>query len=286
MIIAISGASGFVGQALKRKVAEKEWILRIINRESISMPDDVFVKEKIEGADVVINLAGASIAGKWTPEYKKEILDSRVVTTRKIAAGINQAAKKPALLISASAIGIYSSEGTNTESEFKYADTFLAGVCQQWEDAAMACAESTRVVIFRLGVVLGRNGGMLSQIEGPFRYGAGGKLGNGRQPFSFIHLTDLVDAMIFAIEHPGLSGVYNAVSPFPVTNAEFTNKLGKAFRQPAWLTVPAFALKLVFGEGAQTMLEGQRVLPERLQQAGFRFQYPTLQNVIVQIYRL
>ena len=284
MIVALSGSTGFIGQALVKKMRQREWTFRIIDRGSFSLPDHAFLKENIEGTDVVINLAGAPIAKKWTEAYKREILDSRINSTRKIADAINNAHLKPSVFISASAIGIYDSVNTHTESSLAFADSYLAMVCREWEQEALNTKASTRLVIFRNGLVLGPDGGALKKMHFPFSIGLGGKIGNGTQAVSFIHLTDLVEAMFFAIENPSVCSIVNAVAPYPSTNAEFTDKLGKVLGQPTWLTVPAFALKMIYGEGAQVLLEGQKVLPEKLEQAGFRFKYPTIQNALKQIY--
>ncbi|MEI7723699.1 MAG: TIGR01777 family oxidoreductase [Bacteroidota bacterium] len=284
MIVAISGSTGFVGEAMMKKMRGLGWSVRIINRDSLALPDHDFLEQLTEGADVVINLAGAPVSRKWTPAIKQEIIDSRVNTTRKISDSIIKAKTKPSVFISASAIGIYDSVNTHTESSTSFANSFLANVCQNWEHEAMRSEKMTRVIIFRLGVVLGEDGGALKKMHLPFSIGAGGKLGTGRQAMSFIHLTDLVEAMIFTIQNPVVTGIVNGVSPYPIDNAEFTDKLGKVLDQPAWLTVPAFALKMIYGEGAQVLLEGQKVLPEKLLQAGFLFKYPTIQNALVQIY--
>ena len=286
MIVAISGASGFIGQALIRKFQHKDWGYRIISRESLKLSDHEFLVQFIENADVVINLAGAPISKKWTPGYKEELIASRVNTTRKIAAAINMAERKPSVFISASAIGIYNSTETHTENSKLFASNYLAKICIEWEKEAQAAAGSTRLVIFRLGLVLGVDGGALGKMNRLFRAGLGGKLGSGMQPVSFIHIRDLIDAIIFAIENGTIAGIVNAVAPSLIDNTEFTKKLAKVFGQPAIFTVPEFALKLVYGEGAQVLLEGQKVLPEKLMAAGFRFQYPTLQNALVNIFNL
>lgn len=284
MILALSGASGFIGQALIKKIREKGWNVRIINRDSLSMPDDVFLKEIIEGTDAVINLAGASVSMKWTPAYKQELIDSRVNTTRKIVSAINLARQKPAVFLSASAIGIYDSVHTHNEASTGYSDSFLAHVCKLWEQEALKAETSTRIIIFRLGVVLGSSGGALAKMYKPFSIGLGGKLGNGDQPVSFIHVDDLTEALFFSMENHAVSGIMNAVSPFASSNYEFSDKLGKVLGQPVWFTVPTFALKMIYGEGAQVLLDGQRVLPDKLLNAGFRFKYPTIQNALMQIY--
>jgi uncharacterized protein (TIGR01777 family) len=284
MIVGISGSTGFVGQSIVNRMRGLEWTVREINRAAFALNDDDFLAREIEGADVVINLAGAPVSKKWSGTYKNEILASRIDTTRKITDAISRAVKKSAVFISASAIGIYDSINSHTESSRAYSGSFLAEVCQRWEQTAMEADASTRVVILRLGVVLGRNGGALAKMHLPFSIGLGGKIGSGNQAMSFIHLTDLVDAVIFTIENTSVKGIVNGVSPYPTTNAEFTEVLAKSLGQPAWFTVPEFALKMAFGEASVIMLEGQRVLPEKLLKEGFRFRYPTVQNALVQIY--
>jgi len=284
MIVALSGSTGFIGQALVRKMRNLGWTVRVIDRDSFNLSDQEFFEQKIDGADAVINLAGAPVSKKWAPAYKQEIIDSRVNTTRKISESIKNSPKKPPVFISTSAVGIYDSVNTHTESSLTFADSFLARVCHLWEHEALASGNETRVVIFRLGVVLGQDGGALAKMHFPFSIGLGGKLGNGQQAVSFIHIYDLVEAILFAIENPLISGIINGVAPYPSNNAEFTDKLGKVLGQPTWITVPAFALKMIFGEGARVMLEGEKVLPEKLLEAGFKFKYPTIQNALVQIY--
>ena len=284
MKVAISGATGFIGRALHKKMIEKEWTVTTIGRESLSLSDEVFRSKKIEGMDVIINLAGAPVSKKWSITYKQEIYDSRIKTTKKIVDNILSAQHKPSLLISGSAIGIYDSIHEHTEESTHFGNSFLSHVCKDWEKEAFHASNSTRVVVFRTGVVLGENGGALDQLHFPFSIGLGGKIGRGDQSFSFIHMLDLINAFIFVIEHSDFKGIVNAVSPFTSTNAEFTDKLGKVLKQPAWLTIPEFLLKFKYGEGAQILMEGQKVLPEKLLTAGFQFRYPTLQNALIRIY--
>jgi uncharacterized protein (TIGR01777 family) len=284
MIVAITGATGFIGQSLVKKLRQRDWTIRLIDRSDLNSAGFDQIDSKIRGCQVVINLAGASVSKKWSPEYKSEIRSSRIDTTRKIVESIRRVDDKPQLFISASAIGIYASEGTHDETSNAFSSSFLAKVCQEWEEEARQTEKVIRLVIFRIGVVLGKNGGALEKMERPFRMGLGGKLGSGDQPFSFIHIHDLVNAFLFAIENKDINGVVNAVSPHPSTNWEFTNKLGKVFGQPAFLTIPGFILKLALGEGAQIVLEGQRVLPDKLLKAGFRFNFPSIQNCLLDIF--
>lgn len=284
MIITISGSTGFIGQALRRKIRAREWEIRIIDRTSLVLPDAEFVEKMIEGTDVVINLAGAPIAERWTESHKKLIRESRIDTTRKITKSILSAVHKPSLFISQSSIGIYDSLHIHTESSSDFADDFPATLCREWENEALPAQSVTRVAIFRTGLVLGRDGGFLEKLYLPFSIGLGGRVGDGKQSMSFIHIDDLVNAYLFVIEHPDLSGIINAVSPFPTTNEEFTDKFGKVLKQPTWLPIPTVLLRMRLGEGAKIMLEGQKVLPEKLEKAGFRFLYPTMQNALVKIF--
>ncbi len=284
MIAAISGASGFIGRSLAVRLKQEDHSVRILERAHFQRENRNILLDRIDGCDMVINLAGAPVSKKWTPDWKEEILSSRVEPTRMIVEAIESASHKPSLFISASAIGIYSSEGTHTEESSEFSGSYLAEVCRQWEQAANISDRSTRTVIFRTGVVLGKNGGALKKIEKPFSLGLGGKLGSGDQSFSFIHLHDLINAFIFIINNVQVSGIVNAVSPYPSTNREFTEKLGRVFGQPAFFRVPAFALKLAYGEGAQVLLDGQRVLPDKLLKSGFRFQFPTIQNALLDIF--
>ncbi|MEI7980978.1 MAG: TIGR01777 family oxidoreductase [Bacteroidota bacterium] len=285
MIVSVSGSNGFFGKSLLRKMTEKGWTVRSMDRPSFSLPEEEFRLSLIEGADVVINLAGAPVSKKWTPQYKEEIRESRISTTSKIATSILGAKKKPALFISASAIGIYDSVHTHTESSVNYSGSYLANVCLEWETEALKAETVTRVVIFRTGLVLGKNGGALEKMYLPFSIGAGGKIGSGTQAVSFIHLDDLVNAYIYTIENTTISQVVNAVAPNPTTNAELTDTFAKILNQPAWLTVPSFVLKFIYGEGACILLEGQKVIPEKLEKAGFRFAYPTVRNALTRIYK-
>jgi len=284
MIVAISGSTGFIGSALAGRLEELGWTVRKIDRAAFQKPENEFLENYIEGCDIVINLAGAPLTKKWTEAYKKEILGSRVQATRRIARAICAAQKKPSLLVSGSAIGIYSSGGTHTETSTAYADSFLASVCKAWESEASQADGCTRVVTLRTGLVLGSEGGALAKMYRPFRIGLGGRTGSGTQAVSFIHIFDMVNAILFIMENNSLRGAVNAVSPFPTTNEDFTQKLARVLKQPRAFATPVWLLKMMYGEGASVLLEGQRVLPGKLQQAGFSFRYPTLQNVLVRIY--
>ncbi len=281
--IAMTGASGFVGGNLIKRFKVHNWAVTAIERTDFEQGRDR-IRELLKGADVVINLAGAPIIGKWTEQYKKVLTESRVNTTRMVVDSMSSIDQKPKVFISTSAVGIYSDKGTHTEDNCQYADDFLGHLAKQWEaEALRAEGLGIRTVIFRFGIVLGSNGGALSQMLPPFRLGLGGTIGDGSQAFSWVHIDDLVNAYVRAITDNGLSGIYNLTSPNPITNKELTKTLSEALHRPAFFRIPEFALRLKFGEGAQVLTKGQRVLPERLLKAGFVFSFPDIKTAIEDI---
>lgn len=285
MIAALTGSTGFIGSSLFLSLGAAGWTMRPVPRDAFGLNEEELLLKKIEGVDGVIHLAGSPVAGKWNEQVKQEIRDSRVLTTRKLVEAIKKAEKKPRFFISASAVGIYDSQGRHDETSRAFSSGFLGQVCREWEQEAAGATDQCRTVILRLGVVLGKEGGALQRMYRPFSIGLGGKIGRGDQYISFLHMTDLANIIRFIADHPELDGVINAVTPFPVTNYEFTDKLAKVLNQPAWLTIPSFFLKMLYGEGASVLLEGQQVIPGKLEKAGFRFRYPSLQNCLMEIYR-
>ena len=271
MIIAITGGTGFIGSKLREHFPSPEHTLRIAGRKT---PDRVM----LEGADAVIHLAGEPVAQRWNASVKQLILDSRVKGTRDLIAVLKTVKNRPPVLISASAIGFYGDcADDKVTEESSQGPGFLAEVCAQWEQASHEAADlGLRVVNPRIGVVLGRDGGALAKMLPAFRMGFGGRLGEGCQWMSWIHIEDLVRLFHFVMENSHVRGAINAVVPNPVTNAEFTAQLARVLSRPAFLPVPAFALRLLFGEMADVMLTGQRVLPARAIQAGFTFSHPEL----------
>ncbi len=300
MKIAIAGATGFVGsrlvEALQDRGHEPILLTRNPQQATSRFPKAQVVaynplksgewQESISGCDAVVNLAGEPIAEKrWTPAHKRTILESRQIGTQKIVEAIERANVKPQVLINASAIGYY-----GTSESAKFAETspsgtdFLAQVCREWETAAQAVtANGTRLVILRLGIVLGENGGALGKMLAPFSAFVGGPIGSGNQWFSWIHRDDVVKLIIAAIENPQMQGTYNATAPNPVTMAEFATTLGAVMERPSWLPVPNFALEAMLGEGAIVVLQGQQVVPTQTLAAGFEFQYPTLKPALTAI---
>ncbi len=243
-------------------------------------------QQSISGCDAVVNLAGEPIAEKrWTPAQKRIILESRQLGTQKIVEAIDRAEVKPPVLVSASAIGYYGTSETAKFDETSSAGTdFLAEVCTAWETAAQAVtASGTRLVILRLGIVLGENGGALGKMLAPFGAFVGGPIGSGKQWFSWIHRDDVVKLIISAIVNPKIQGVYNATAPNPVTMQDFAQTLGAVMSRPSWLPVPDFALEALLGEGAIVVLQGQQVVPAKTLAEGFNFTYPTLKPALASI---
>jgi hypothetical protein len=297
MRIAISGASGFVGRRLLKTLAAGGHSLQVLSRHAgMNMPAGVRVfpwdpakgeppVESLRDVDAVLHLAGEPVAQRWNDAVKVRIRDSRVVGTANLVKALARLPRKPGVLVSSSAIGYYGSRGDEilTESSTP-GDDFLAEVCVGWErSAADAEALGVRVVSIRTGHVLDPRGGLLKRILLPFSLGLGGRLGNGRQWTSWIHLEDLANLFQFAIDNP-VSGALNGVAPNPVTNAEFTRALAAALHRPAIFPVPKLALRVLFGEMAEVILSSQRVLPEKSQADGFAFRYPELTPALVKMF--
>jgi uncharacterized protein (TIGR01777 family) len=267
--IAITGTSGLIGGALKRALQKDGDGVIAIPRGGSDLGD----------ADAVVHLSGAPVAVRWNAQRKREIRTSRVLSTQRIADAIDASKRPPRVFVCASAVGIYGDRGSEQLTELSApGDDFLAGVVREWESAARATR--VRSVQLRFGVVLSPAGGALAAMLPVFRVGLGGRIATGDQWMSWIGLHDLVRVIRFVIASAELNGAVNAVAPNPVTNAEFTRTLASAVRRPASMPVPAFALRALFGEGAQVMVASQRVMPARLGQAGFRFDAPTLEDAL------
>jgi uncharacterized protein len=300
MKIAIVGATGFVGSRLVEQLQTQGHQVKILTRQpgaaTRRFPQAEIVgytplqsgewQKSISGCDAVVNLAGEPIAEKrWTAVQKQTILDSRKLGTQKIVEAISQAEVKPQVLINASAIGYYGTSETAKFDETSPAGTdFLAEVCTAWETAAQAVtASGTRLVILRMGIVLGENGGALGKMLAPFSAFVGGPIGSGKQWFSWIHRDDVVKLIVTAITDSQMQGVYNATAPNPVTMQDFAHTLGTVMSRPSWLPVPNFALEAMLGEGAIVVLQGQQVIPTQTLAQGFNFQYPQLQPALTAI---
>lgn len=294
----VTGATGFIGRKVVSALLTRgNGVTYLSRRRNPTMDSraaffqwtapDPPPLNVIPRIDAIIHLAGEPIAQRWTPEVKKRIASSRVDATRKLVDAICELRHKPAVLVSASAIGYYGDRGDEilTEQSGPGSD-YLARLCVDWEQEALRATETgLRVVPVRIATVLGREGGALPKMLPPFRLGLGTQFGSGRQWMSWIHVDDLVQLLLFAAGSPGVSGPLNGASPEPVTNSEFTKALAAAVHRPAFLAVPKFALHLALGEMSDFLFQSLRVLPATAQQAGFRFTYPGLEQSLVSVVR-
>lgn len=298
MHITITGASGFIGRRLLKILGSAGHSLHVLSRHAgANMPPGVRLsvwdpvkgqppRESLENADAVVHLTGEPVAQRWTPEVKQRIRNSRVEGTRHLVEALTALPRRPAVLVAASAVGYYGSRGDEILDESSPPGAgYLPEVCAAWEQEAQAAtALGIRVAVIRIGMVLDPAGGALARLLLPFRLGAGGKLGSGQQWISWIHLADLADQFRFALDNP-VAGVWNGVSPVPVTNREFTRELAQELHRPAFFPVPALALKVLFGEMSEVLLASQRVAPRAAQAAGFRFRFPQLGPALADLLR-
>ena len=279
-IIALSGASGFVGSNLSRELEGKGHKIIPLGRKEFSLSTGELA-DILKPADSIINLAGAPVIKRWTDEYKKTMHDSRVSLTRKLVDSCALLDKKPGVFLSASAVGCYSSAGIHTEENHVLAEDFLGKLTQEWEHEAFRAKDvGIRTAVFRFGVVLGKGGGALAKMLTPFSLGFGGVIGSGQQAFSWVHVKDLIRVFENALADPGYEGIYNLTAPNPTTNRGLTKALGKALARPTVLSVPEFVLRLQFGEGAQVLTSGQHVIPERLLNSGFQFEFTNIEEAV------
>jgi uncharacterized protein (TIGR01777 family) len=270
MKIALTGASGFVGQALRAHFHDTVILDRDDTVETIL--------QKLKGVDAVINLAGAPIIKRWSESYKKTLYDSRILTTRKLVKALNASDVK--FFISTSAIGIYPNNHACNEKCADLGKDFLAELCVDWEAEALQCNKPTAIV--RFGIVLGPDGGALAQMLPPFKLGLGGPIGKGDMMMSWIHITDLVRMCEYLITEQH-SGIYNACSPQPISNLAFTKTLGKVLHRPTLFPLPPLMLKLIFAEGAQVLLDSKEVYPKSLLEKGFAFHFNQIEGALQDI---
>lgn len=293
MRILLAGASGMVGSALGEALRDAgHTVERLVRPGKRLQPGDVrwdpaageLDRAAAEGADALVNLAGASIAGgRWNAERKKLLRASRVDATRNLVTGLLQLNTRPKVLVSASAVGYYGNRADDRLTEESApGNDFLARLACDWEkEAARAADFGMRTVMLRFGVILAAHGGAFARMLLPFRLGLGGRLGSGSQWMSWLTLPEAVGLIRYALDSADVRGPVNAVAPNPVTNAEFTKTLGKVLRRPTIFPVPAFALQLLFGEMADALLlSSQRVVPKKLEDRGYRFQHPELEPAI------
>jgi uncharacterized protein (TIGR01777 family) len=297
MKIFIAGGAGFIGKHLSDFLLDRGHQVAAVG----TRPDQNLINHKnfnyisadttrkgpwqaeLKDVDVAINLAGRSIFKRWNKKYKALIYDSRILTTRHLVDALPT--HKDISLISASGAGYYGDRGDDilTENDANGND-FLAGVCQDWEDEAFrAEKKGIRVISTRFGVVLGKNGGAMEKMESAFRFFVGGPMGSGMQWFPWIHLKDLISAMIFVLEHQNVKGPFNFCSPHPVRNGDLAKTMGRVLNRPSFMPAPAFVMRLALGEFAGTLLGSQRTVPEKLLNNGFSFQYTDIGEAIKNI---
>lgn len=289
MNIFITGATGFVGSALTAKLAEQHQITALtrfpenakkILPASVNTVSTLACYANFDQFDTVINLAGEPIFDhRWTTQQKIRLTNSRVNLTENLTALINNSLTPPHTFISGSACGYYGDCGEqHIDENTPSSAAFPATLCRQWETAALNA--NTRVCLLRSGIVMGKSGGALARILPLYRYGLGGKLGNGKQFWAWIALQDMINAIEFLLLHPTCQGAFNLVSPHPVRNEDFNRILGSAVKRPHFAIVPSFVLKLLLGERSQLLLDSQNIQPTKLLAAGFEFKFPTLQQMI------
>jgi uncharacterized protein len=299
MRVAVTGSTGLIGRAVVRALTDRGDQVVALSRdadrarralgdrvEAHAWPNPTGApppEAALAGADAVVHLLGEPVAQRWTDQAKENIRRSRVDGTRSLVQGLLALApdRRPAALVSQSASGFYGPHGDEQLTEdAPPGDDFLAGVVVGWEGEAMRAAMELRVVLTRTGVVLSPEGGALAKMLPFFRLGIGGPVAGGRQYVPWIHLVDVVGALLFCLDNAQATGPVNLAAPNPVTNAELSRTLGRVLNRPAVLPVPAFALKLLYGEMAQIVLTGQRVVPSRLKQLGYEFRHPDLEAAL------
>jgi uncharacterized protein (TIGR01777 family) len=290
MRITLTGSTGFIGKELLQRLAAEGHSLAVLARKRpAGLPggadffawdasQEPFPEEALRGSQAVIHLAGEPVAQRWSADAKRRIRDSRLNGTRRLVEALSTMSHRPEVLVSASAIGFYGDRGDETLAEDAMAGKgFLPDLCVEWERAAkLGEALGIRVVHARIGVVLSADGGALARMLPPFRLGAGGPVGNGQQWMSWIHRADVVELLRWAVMTPAVRGPLNLTAPNPAMNADFAAALGRALHRPAMVPVPTLALRILFGEMAEVVLDSQRVLPRAALRGGFVFRFPEL----------
>ncbi len=303
MRVFVTGGTGLVGRRLVARMLERgdQPVVLSRNRDAAitTLGPDVEVVEgdpTVEGiwqqsvstCPAVVNLAGENIfARRWNEDFKVAIRDSRVLATQHVVAAISRAESRPAVLVNASAIGFYGPHGDEELTEDSPpGNDFLANACVDWETAAREIAtHGVRLVLVRIGIVLSAEGGALTQMLTPFKLGVGGPVGSGRQWMAWIHMEDLVGIILHSLDNPQVSGVINATAPEPSTNKEFSKALGRALGRPAVFPVPVFMLRLRFGQVAEVLAAGQRVIPKRTLESGYAFRFAKIDDALIDLLR-
>jgi len=290
MNVLITGGTGFIGSALCSRLLNDNHSIVLLSRYSQDIQPPLkavsnLQELKEEAFDIIINLAGEPIANKrWSSQQKQNILDSRINTTRDIITYLKQTKHKPKLLINGSAVGYYGLDKSNDIiDESAYPDnSFSSELCQRWESTALQAQElGIRTCLLRTGIVLGKNGGALSNMLFPFKMGLGGRIGDGEQWMPWIHLDDLLGIILYCIAHDDIKGAINATAPNSVTNHTFTKALGTALKRPTFFPLPKMIVKLLFGQmGEELLLTGKRISPKKVLEAGYDFQFKTLEDAL------
>lgn len=279
--ILICGLSGFLGGAIGRFLTANHYNVEPINRSHLDLPP-TGLANYISGATAVLNFAGSSIARFWSPKVKADIYDSRILTTRKIAEAIKLSTHPPELFFNASATGIYDSYDVHDEFSTNFAGDFLSDVCSDWENEAFQLCQmqSVRVIIGRMGVVLDNRAGALPKMLKVFKAGIGGRIGDGYQCMPFIHIEDLLGILWFLLHNRNCKGIFNLVAPQMVSNREFSQQLARTIRRPNMMVVPKWLIRLIFGSAAVILAQGQKVVPKRLKDNHYPYEYPTIDSAI------
>lgn len=285
MIVKISGSSGYLGSVIAAELHERGHQTEGISRELLYGPVSKLASF-LNGADVVIHLAGSPILTRWTDRNKKKIIESRASTGKAIATAIESLPpeSRPQKVISASGISIYTPHRTHNEESVDFGNDFLSEVVKKWETAWLALPQDVELNIFRMAAVLGKNSPTIKKMRLPFRLGLGGRIGDGLQPFPFVHEKDVAHAYAWAAETPHSGGMYILAAPYPVNNIVFTRSIAKAVNRPAAMTLPAGVLKIVYGEAAAMLTESPAVIPDKLLNSGFQFIYPTVEETLAEIF--
>lgn len=280
MKICLTGGTGFLGSRLSHLFKQNNMEVVNITRADFNKEVKV-IAQKMEGAHTVINLAGAPILNRWTESYKKTIRDSRVETTKKLVEAILMVEKKPKIVMSASAVGIYDAVYEHDEFSDRLGNDFLASVCKEWE-AALAPLRQTNIklTVVRLGIVLDNKQGALGKMILPFKLGLGTIVGDGTQPFPCIHIEDALSSIWYILKNPKSNGIYNLVIPETISNRFFSKTLGKKLHRPVIFRAYSFIIKMILGEGADALLKGQKVRPRRLLELGYPFQFATIDDIL------
>jgi len=282
--IKITGISGYLGQLISSELTRNGHQVTGIERKLLYGKVDNLKKE-IAGTDIIINLAGAPILQRWTKKNKQIIYDSRIKTTQKLVQAINElsAETQPKKFISASAVGIYQSGVAHDETSIQFESNFAGKVVQDWENASSHLSATVQKVIFRIGLVLGKEAQTIKNLWLPFKLGLGATIGNGKQPFPFVHEKDVARAFCWAVEKYPENDIFNLTAPKKITNKIFTKELGRQMHRPAFLFIPGFILKIIFGEAAVLLTTSPEVSAQKITHAGFKFRYPDISAALKEI---